>query len=507
MLRDTTRAIARIGASVGLAVSFVSVSASQGLPPDQLPAPPAAVVSTPEKEPAQPRANAPETRGAATAAPAQVMPRRASSGDNAEFNLMNGERLFLRVRGNSEFSGEYRVASDGRISIPGLGRIVIAGHTPSEFEELLSDRLSAALRRDISVSVEVTQYKPFFMTGHVTRPGSLEWQPGLTVLKAISLAGGIARGSSRGESEAPERAPVIEQTQSQLRFSLAQLARLVAEKEGKATIETTRVFERLLATLPADGRHVVIDVVMRQNELLAEQREYVRTRVARLEAERELATEELAAAQGQEAEIRKQLDISKQLMASSDTLKKQGLVPTSKHLSQQREVIDSNVRLSESRTIVQRARGRVITLGQEIAALKQERRAMLNERIESLEREVSQLDATLRDAGVVTTGVSDASQTPTYTIARKSTAGVQMIQANVFSEVLAGDVIVVSHPGSRNTAQLAGFSGGLDQRASVDRIRNARDPAAGSGIGMGLGLGLGLGVLLADHPYPASSRR
>jgi polysaccharide biosynthesis/export protein ExoF len=394
----------------------------------------------------------------------------ASASTEDAGSLINGERLNLRVRGYAELSGEYRVNSDQTISIAGLGRVPINTLSPSEFEEHLSERLSAAMRREITVSVEVARYKPFFVTGHVAQPGAIEWQPGLTLIQAISLAGGVARSPTRSEIDTPERGLMIEQARSQLRFALAQLARLKAEKEGKDTVEATRVLDKLLESSPLESRQALKSFISRQNEMLAEQRELIRTRIARLENEHEIASGELDAARAQEKEIRKQLNNSAELAESLERLKNEHLVASSRYLAQQRDLIDSKVRASESHALVERAQGRLNSLGREIETVQQERRLLLNDRIEGLEREVAQLELTLRDAGVSVGSTAEPPPALTYHIARKSSAGVRPIVANLFTEVYAGDVVIISS----ETRTLQGVTAAPDNSAPKSALERTQ---------------------------------
>ena len=65
-------------------------------------------------------------------------------------------------------------------------------------QDLQSGRLAEVTLRD-GDTVYVPKAETFFVTGHVRSPGSFVWERGITVLQAISLAGGLTdRGSNRG---------------------------------------------------------------------------------------------------------------------------------------------------------------------------------------------------------------------------------------------------------------------------------------------------------------------
>ncbi len=373
-----------------------------------------------------------------------VAQNEAAPAARSNWNLTSGERIHLRVIGSPELTGEYRTNPDQTISIPGVGRVAINTMSPSDFEAYLAKRLSAATRRDVSVSVEIARFKPFYVTGQVDRPGAIEWQPNLTLIQALSLAGGIFRSPTSTELGTSERGLLLEQARTQHRFALVQLARLQAEQQGQDTVESTKMLDELLQSASPGSTQALKSYLARQNDLLSEQRNILRARVSRLESERQTASAELDSARGQEKEIRKQLENSTELAGSVERLKNQRLVSSSRYLEQQRDLIDSKVRHSESQTLVERARGRVSAVARDIEAVQQDRRTVLNDRIDVLEREVAQLELTLRNGEEGGTSIAESPQDLTYNVARSSSSGLQTISADLFTEILAGDVVIVS---------------------------------------------------------------
>lgn len=371
--------------------------------------------------------------------------------------LMSAERLQLRVHGYPELSGEYRINPDNTIAIAGLRRVPLDAISLADLEVFLTDRLSTTMRRDVLVSVEVSRFRPYFVTGQVATPGAVEWRPGLTLIQAISLAGGISRQAVRGE-ESPERALVHEQNRAQLRFANAQLARVKAEKSGQSAVDTAALVEGMGDLSTPEATQSFRTFLDRQNQLLAEQRDIMRGRVTRLEREREIAAREFETARQQEQEIAKTVDMSKELADSLTRLKDGGLITMPRYLGQQRDLIETRVRYGESRAQVERARGRVASLTREIETVQQERRAFLNDRIESLEREIAQLELSLRDARPAARPGSqqEAPASLSYFIARnqahtvhtvsggRPSGGVQTVTADLFTEILPGDVVIVA---------------------------------------------------------------
>ncbi|MFN0217651.1 MAG: polysaccharide biosynthesis/export family protein [Hyphomicrobium sp.] len=397
-------------------------------------------------------------------------------------DLKRVEIFHVRVRGQPDLSGEYRVNPDVTVSIAGIGRIAVGAFTPSQFEQELSRRLSIAMHQDTSVSVEIVRYRPFYLTGQVAEPGAMEWRPGLTVIQAISLAGGVYRLPMQAEMATVARGLGLQQAKVQRKFALATLARLKAEKAGHSGVEATDMPDFQIGELSSESRQSLETFMAQQNALLQEQRKLTEARLEGLERERQSATSELNAATVQSNEVKKQVDLMTEVSRNVESMRQQKLIDNSRYLQLSRDAIDANVRYSESLSLIERARGRLLAIASQIETVSRERNTILNERIEALEREVAQLNLTLADGAF--NGASSAEAVPeiSYNIARKSDTGVDTISANLVTEILPGDVVIVTSKPPSAGGQRIGASVGddADKLLAIQRIMEAsatRGPA------------------------------
>jgi len=129
--------------------------------------------------------------------PVLFFPWAASSAAGSEaldYSIGVSDELSVDIRnlGQSEYSFDVRVPRNGRISIPLLGEILIRGHTIQQTEILLESRLRDGYLKQPEVTIRVTEFRPFFIDGAVESPGAYPYQHGLTVEKAIVLAGGLS---------------------------------------------------------------------------------------------------------------------------------------------------------------------------------------------------------------------------------------------------------------------------------------------------------------------------
>lgn len=108
----------------------------------------------------------------------------------AEYRLGAGDQLRITVFNETDLTGQYLVGSQGTIAYPLVGDVHAAGLTVLEFTESLQNALQGFVRQP-NVSVEVANYRPFFILGEVQRPGTYPYSANLTVLNAVATAGGF----------------------------------------------------------------------------------------------------------------------------------------------------------------------------------------------------------------------------------------------------------------------------------------------------------------------------
>lgn len=112
----------------------------------------------------------------------------------ASTTLGPGDVFQMQIVGEGELPDEYQVASDGTVDLPYLEALYVAGLEPQELARLVRQRLvERKILTQPSVVVRVKEYRSKQVTilGQVRTPGSLPFQPGMTLVQAISIAGGV----------------------------------------------------------------------------------------------------------------------------------------------------------------------------------------------------------------------------------------------------------------------------------------------------------------------------
>ena len=117
-----------------------------------------------------------------------------------EYRLDSGDQLRITIFGQADLSGQFEVGSNGRISMPLIGEVRAAQRTLQELERAIIAKLKPDYLKNPQLSVEVANYRPFYIIGEVKKPGSyafvvacvwstrLPWRAGLPI--------GLERASS-----------------------------------------------------------------------------------------------------------------------------------------------------------------------------------------------------------------------------------------------------------------------------------------------------------------------
>ncbi len=108
------------------------------------------------------------------------------------YKLGPRDQIKVSVFNQADLTGDYVLDGDGRFSMPLIGTMSAAGLTPQELAARIVDRLKPDFLVNPRVSVEVSNYRPYFLIGEVKSTGSFPYVEGITYLTAIAMAGGYS---------------------------------------------------------------------------------------------------------------------------------------------------------------------------------------------------------------------------------------------------------------------------------------------------------------------------
>lgn len=114
-----------------------------------------------------------------------------SSTTSNTYRIGPNDVVRVQVFGEEDLTVESKVSGDGTINFPLLGSVKLVGKTVQEVQDNLTARLAEGYVRSPRVTLFLVRYRNFYVSGEVRTPGGYPYEAGLTLQKAISMAGGF----------------------------------------------------------------------------------------------------------------------------------------------------------------------------------------------------------------------------------------------------------------------------------------------------------------------------
>jgi polysaccharide export outer membrane protein len=127
--------------------------------------------------------------GCSTTQPRTQAP--ATTTISGPYRLDTGDRVRVTVFEQPSLSDTFAVDQSGYIAMPLIGQVPARGRSTVQLRRTITERLAARYLRDPDITVEVSEYRPFFVHGAVKSAGQYPYLPGMTAETAIAVAGGL----------------------------------------------------------------------------------------------------------------------------------------------------------------------------------------------------------------------------------------------------------------------------------------------------------------------------
>ncbi len=175
----------------------------------------------------------------------------------SNYKLDTGDIVEIDIFGMPDFKRRATVNIDGDVAIPFVGGLHASGLSLSDLRSSIGAALiRAGAMQNPQVTVEITEHRPFFISGDVSRPGATAWRKGLTVRHAIALSGGF--DALRFRSENPLMAtPELRSRQQALLLDLARAETRIASLRAEIADKTD--FEMAEASTPQGASTQVME--------------------------------------------------------------------------------------------------------------------------------------------------------------------------------------------------------------------------------------------------------
>jgi exopolysaccharide production protein ExoF len=322
--------------------------------------------------------------------------RLVSAGDDISLRVLTWDQVEGTVADWTALSGDYRVRPDGFLDLPFIPPLRAEGRTTAAIGEAvaaaLAEELALSGRPDATVTLR--GHRPVLVSGLVRNPGQVDFMPGMTVRHAIALAGGPEQTLRRGTDAFREminaqgnfRLLVLERTRLRTR-----LARLRAERSG---------LDDIVAPADLSGPDVgrllseQAEIMERRRERLASERRSLEDRITLLE--REIATLEQRA-----ASLDRQRDLAREAREGIASLADEGLAVNSRVLNSEQTLALVENQVLETSTAILRARLDLAAAEREVSDLQFLRRTELVEQMQETQARLSDVEQRIETANAV----------------------------------------------------------------------------------------------------------
>jgi protein involved in polysaccharide export with SLBB domain len=369
-----------------------------------------------------------------------------------DYRLGVDDKVAVDVYEFPQIEGVYAVSASGAIMVPPLGIIEAVGKTPDELATEIGARIGAR-GGSVSasmVSVVVDEYRPIYVLGDVAQPGAYPFRPGMTVVEALSVAGGAYRlqdpTAARLQRDAIIEAGTIAIQERERVTMVYRIARLETELGGAEAV-----------TYPAD---IATSESPQLLELLARREDAVFETRRELQKEQTRALEGLQEMYGSEIEtMTEQIELKESQVAAFDA-QLQGMrrsaVPTPEQLELERARADAQSDRLDLSLEIQRVNRAIAEADQEIVTLLDGRSSEIAEELAEAEIELARIENQIQTsqgllleaqelAPMELQAMTDLGQTPLiYRVLRRDGGAPAEIEVSELDALAAGDVLKVS---------------------------------------------------------------
>ncbi|RHZ93771.1 glycosyl transferase [Cereibacter sphaeroides] len=310
-----------------------------------------------------------------------------SESDLLRLRVLEWQPVDGTMREWEAMTGEYRVNADGTISVPFLGPVEAAGHTPAQLGTLIADGLMErlALPDMPDATIEIAEYRPIIVAGHVRDPGEVVFRPGLTARQAIAMAG----GPSDEIRSTPALVRDLISEEGALRILLdsregmmARRARLLAERDNQTDLGPVPELDT------ARGRALLAE----EKSFMDLRRDQVDRNLAAIDAQSELLKAEIEALQAKTGQLETQRTLAEKETANAKNLSERGLVASGRLFETQRTLSTVESQLLDTSTAILRARQGITTAERDRIALIDGRSSEIAAQLQEVEAQILEMD-------------------------------------------------------------------------------------------------------------------
>lgn len=353
----------------------------------------------------------------------------------------------------SAVSGEFTVSAGGMLSMPIIGTFPVENATADMIALLISERLKsiAGLVRGPSAAVEIAEYRPFYVVGAVEKPGEYAFRPGMSVIQAISIAGGYYRAErslARFGRETLVAEGEIRVNEAQRLALLLRRDRLLAEARDADGIVFSEAVTRHPDTRPAQQG-------MREEETLFTARQTTaRSQIELLQRSKALLEDELKTLAAKAVTQRKQQSLVQKDLDNINSLMSKGLAVSPRQLALEQNLAQLESQALDLILATARTRQDIGKTELSIAELRNKRETEINKELRETQASLGQvseridaLKALVHESSVSAPRLLAQQERDgarmTLTLLRRNEGALREIAVTEIDRVMPGDIIKI----------------------------------------------------------------
>ncbi len=350
-------------------------------------------------------------------------------------------------------TGEFVIGADGTVSLPLVGELKAQGLSTADLAAEIGRALQSkvGLSSKPDASVQIVKYRPFYVLGAVQRPGRYDFQPGLTVLQAVSTAQGLVRAEGTDlatfQRQAIEGRGDMRVLDAERNALLARQARLAAEVADLPAVS----FPPELTQHAADP--LVAQAMREEGLLFTAERDALHTQITAIEQSKTVVRTEISSLAAKDASLNHQLDLTRRDLSQVTDLVSRGITAMPRQLAAEQTVASYESSKLDVQIASSKAQQDLAQADRDIVELKAKfRTGIVGEasdvraKLDANSQRVRTAQGLVRQAETAAPGLTAAGQdpVPTYAIIKASSGAT--VAANENDAVGPGDVVRVTLP-------------------------------------------------------------
>ena len=290
------------------------------------------------------------------------------------------------------------VGASGKIDLPLAGEIIASGRTTSAVARDLGEQLQkkVGLAQQPDASIEVVEYRPFYIVGTVQKAGAYPYRPDLTVVQAVGIAGGVTRAQDTSQLGYERQ---VMSDRGQLKVLSAERVTLIGRQARlDAEIGNTNAIAFPDDILSHKTNPQMVRLMREEDLLFTNGRSNLAMQIDNLSKTRDILQSEITALAAKDVSVAHQLDLVKKELDTVSSLVTKGLTVLPRQLALEQDISQYESSRLDLQLAQLRAKQEISRIDRDIIDLKDKRSAAALAESRETQAKLMSLDEQIKTA-------------------------------------------------------------------------------------------------------------